>query len=166
MILPFTIGIQNCYAAKSNKINVYIFEGDGCPHCAEAIEWFEETLAKDSEYSEYYNLVKYEVWYNEENNELMGEVANELGTQASGVPFIVIGEKYFSGFSSASSPETIKETIKEQYNNNDYQDVVKAVQKGISIDRKVSSGTIIPIVVVSAIAIIAVLALVFFTKEK
>ena len=44
----------------------------------------------------------------------MDSVAKELGTQASGVPFIVIGDKYFSGFSAENSPIEIKEEIKKQ----------------------------------------------------
>ena len=78
--------------------------------------------------------------YDEDNNELLGDVAKELGTEASGVPFIVVGEKYFSGFSSETSPEDLKEAIKEAYNNEDYQDVVAAVKKGASIKRKADKG--------------------------
>ena len=158
------IGQANCYA--DSKVNVYLFRGEGCPHCEEAIEWFDGELSKDEEYSGKYELVKYEVWYDETNQELMKSVADELGTEASGVPFIVIGDKYFSGFSAESSPEQIKNAIKEAYNNEDYQDVVKAVKAGKSIDKKEENVSILPIVIVSAIAVVAVLALVFFTKEK
>ena len=45
------------------KVNLYLFWGDGCPHCAMEKEYL-ETLEK-----EFPNLTiaKYEVWYNEEN---------------------------------------------------------------------------------------------------
>lgn len=162
-VVAFMIFQSSCYA--KSKVNVYVFRGEGCPHCEEAIEWFDNTLSNDEEYSKYYKLVKYEVWYDETNNELMKSVAKELGTEASGVPFIVVGEKYFSGFSSTSSPEQIKKAIKDAYENEDYQDVVAAVKKGISI-KKDDNTSILPIIVVSAIAIVVVLALVFFTKEK
>lgn len=164
LVLPFMVGITNVYAADK-KVNVYIFRGEGCPHCEEAIEWFENELANDEEYSKYYKLVKYEVWYDESNNNLMDQVAKELGTQASGVPFIVVGDKYFSGFSAESSPAQLKTAMKEAYENKDYVDVVAAVKKGKSI-KKDDSNAVLPIVIVSAIAIVAVLALVFFTKEK
>ena len=95
----------------------------------------------------------------------MNQVATELGTSASGVPFIVVGDKYFSGFSKESSPSQLKEEIKKQYENKDYQDIVDAVKKGKSIN-KGDSKAVLPIVIISAIAIVAVLALVFFTKEK
>ena len=114
----------------------------------------------------YYELVKYEVWYDKDNSQLMSDVADELGTEASGVPFIVIGDKYFSGFSATTSPEQLKNAIKEQYESKEYTDVVAAVKKGISIDKKNEKNSILPIVIVSSIAVVVVLALVFFTKEK
>jgi glutaredoxin len=165
LLFTFIVGQTTCFAFEK-KINVYLFRGEGCPHCEEAIEWFNDTLSKDSDYSEYYKLVEYEVWYNEDNSKLMNDVAEELGTTASGVPFIVIGDKYFSGFSSATSPEEIKESIKNAYENDKYQDVVAAVKKGTKINKDSDNSSIIPIVIVSAIAIVVVLGLVFFTKEK
>ena len=165
LVLPFMIGQIKCFAADK-KINVYIFRGEGCPHCEEAIEWFEGTLAEDPEYKEKYELVKYEVWYDEDNSNLMSEVASELGTEASGVPFIVIGDKYFSGFSATDSPNEIKNAINEQYENKDYQDIVKAVKNGSSIKKDKNSTSILPIVIVSAVAIVVVIGLIFFTKEK
>ena len=161
LILPFTV----CHA-ESKKVNVYLFRGEGCPHCEEAIEWFEGTLAEDEEYKDLYNLVKYEVWYDQTNSDLMQSVATELGTEASGVPFIVVGTEYFSGFSATQSPDKIKTAIKEAYESEDYQDVVEAVKKGQSIEKKEDNSSILPIIIVSAVAVVVVLALVFFTKEK
>ena len=166
LIIPFVVCQTNAFAKESKKVNVYIFRGEGCPHCEEAIEWFENTLAKDDEYSKKYNLVKYEVWYDENNSELMSNVAKELGTEASGVPFIVIGDKYFSGFSSTESPSKIKAAIDEQYSNSDYQDIVEAVKKGSSIQKENSDSSILPIIIISAIAVVVVIGLIFFTKEK
>lgn len=165
MIMTFIIGQTKCFAA-SEKINVYLFRGEGCPHCEEAIEWFEGTLAEDPEYSEYYELVKLEVWYDEDNDNLMKEVATELGTTASGVPFIVIGDKYFSGFSLTASPDKIKEAIKAQYNNENYQDIVNAVRTGAEIKDEKDKSSILPIIIISSVTVVAVLGLVFFTKEK
>ncbi len=165
LAMAFVFGQATCFAAEK-KINVYLFRGEGCPHCEEALEWFNDTLSKDEEYSKYYELVEYEVWYNDENNELMDAVAKELDTQASGVPFIVVGDKYFSGFSATTSPDEIKSAIKEQYENKKYQDVVKAVKKGVAVNKITKGNSILPIIIISAVAIVAVLCLVFFTKEK
>ena len=165
LVIPFIAGQTRAFAADK-KINVYLFRGEGCPHCEEAIEWFEGTLAEDEEYKDLYELVKYEVWYDENNSELMGKVAEQLGTEASGVPFIVIGDEYFSGFSASASPEKIKTAIKDAYDNDKYQDIVKAVKNGIKIKESNESTSILPIVIISAVAVVAVIALVFFTKEK
>lgn len=165
LLIMFFVIPSKCFA-ESKKVNVYIFRGEGCPHCEEAIEWFEGTLAEDEEYKDLYNLVKYEVWYDQTNSDLMQSVATALGTEASGVPFIVVGTEYFSGFSATQSPDKIKTAIKEAYESEDYQDVVAAVKKGQSIEKKEDNSSILPIIIVSAVAVVVVLALVFFTKEK
>ena len=58
-----------------NKINIYIFWGDGCPHCEEAIKFFNSI---EDEYGKYYKLVKYEVWNDQDNSKLMDEVASKF----------------------------------------------------------------------------------------
>ena len=166
LFIPFMVNVQADETKEKEKINVYFFRGEGCPHCAEAEEWF-DTLKDDEEYSKYYNLVDYEVWYDKDNSKLMDEVAKKLGTEASGVPFMVIGEKYYSGFAE-TMVEDIKTTIKEAYESEDYVDVVKGIKEGTYKTKKEEkeSSTLIPIVIVSVIAIITVIALIFFTKEK
>ena len=162
LFVPFMVNI-NAAEAK-DKINVYLFRGEGCPHCAEAEEFFDE-LSKDEEFKEYYTLVDYEVWNNKENAEFMDKVATELSTNASGVPFIVIGDKFYSGYASSMSNQ-IKDTIKEQYNNKDYVDTIEKVKKAEQEKDEKASNAVIPIVIVSAAALIIIVAMVFFTKEK
>ena len=159
LLIPFTV-------KADKKVNVYLFRGEGCPHCEEAIEWFNNTLSKDEEYSKYYKFIDYEVWYDQDNSELMDKVAKELGTEASGVPFIVIGDKYFSGFSASASPDQIKNAIKAAYDNKDYVDIVDSVKNNKSINKDEDNNQLLPIIIVSAAAIVIVIALIFFTKER
>ena len=161
LFLPFMVNVK---AETKEKINVYLFRGEGCPHCAEAEEFFDE-LSKDEEYKEYYTLVDYEVWQNKDNAEFMEKVGNALNTSVTGVPFIVIGDKYYNGYSSAMADQ-IKETIKDQYNKEDYKDVVQELKDKEKEKEEETSNTIVPIVIVSAAALIVVVAMVFFTKEK
>ena len=160
LLIPFAVK-----ADEKSKVNVYLFRGEGCPHCEEAIEWFDNTLSKDEEYSKYYELVQYEVWYDEDNAKLMDKVAEALGTEANGVPFIVIGDKHFSGFSSSQSPDQIKEAIKAEYESDDKVDMVESVKNGKTVEKK-EENQLLPIIIVSAAAIVIVIGLVFFTKEK
>lgn len=96
------------------KVNIYLFWGDGCPHCEKLTEFLNNI---EKEYKVLYNLYKFEVWYNDENSELMDKVAEELGKEPNGVPFLVIGEKSFIGYNESLN-EDIKKTIKEQSQNN------------------------------------------------
>ena len=161
LLIPFTVKAEG-----KAKVNVYLFRGEGCPHCEEAIEWFDNTLSKDEEYSKYYELVQYEVWYDEDNAKLMDNLAKALGTEANGVPFIVIGDKHFSGFSSEQSPEQIKSAIKAEYESDDIVDIVKDVKKGKSVNKKDENSNLLPIIIISSAAVVIVIALIFFTKEK
>lgn len=113
LILPVCVFAADDNKSKTtdNKVNVYLFRGDGCPHCQEAEEFFDSI--KD-EYNDKFNLVDYEVWYNEDNSKLMQKVADYLGQDISGVPYILVGKKTWSGYSSEESEE-IKTAINDEY---------------------------------------------------
>lgn len=94
-----------------NKINVYIFRGSTCGYCLKAVSFF-SSIIKD--YGKYFNLKTYEVWNNQDNSELFSKVASVLGDSADGVPYIVIGDKSFSGYAS-SMDNDIEKQIKAEY---------------------------------------------------
>jgi glutaredoxin len=112
-------------AASKEKVKVYIFYGDGCPHCHRAFEFFKSI---EDEYGKYYKLVKYETWYSSSNNKMMFQVAEKMGTDTEnlGVPYIIIGDKTFEGYTE-SYDEDIKKAIKDAYENDDYKDKVKPI---------------------------------------
>lgn len=114
------------FAKDNKKINVYIFHGNGCPHCAKAFEFFKSI---EDDYGKYYKLVKFETWTSfsaKKNNKLLYEVAEGLGEDTSnlGVPFIVIGDKIFRGY-APTYDEEIKKAIVDAYNDDNYEDKVK-----------------------------------------
>lgn len=153
MVLP----INNAKAEE--KINVYLFWGDGCPHCEEAIKFFNSI---EDEYGKYYKLVKYEVWNDQDNSKLMDEVASKLKEQVSGVPYIVIGNKTFNGYAE-SYDDQIKEAIKNAYESDSYKDVVKQVKDGKKDEKE--SSPVIPIIIVASISILVIGGLVVLTKK-
>ena len=95
-----------------NKVNIYLFWGNGCPHCEDFLDFLEE----NTDYKDLYTLNTFEVWYNQDNYNLMNEFATALDEDVTGVPFIVIGNKSFKGFSS-SLEEEILNAIKEGHSN-------------------------------------------------
>lgn len=99
------------------KVNLYLFRGEGCPHCAEAEEWFDSIKG---EYGDYFKVVDYEVWNDEDNAKLMEKVAKLRNEDVSGVPYIIIGDKSWNGFDESYEDEMIKQ-IKSVYS----QDVSK-----------------------------------------
>lgn len=99
------------------KVNLYLFRGEGCPHCAEAEEWFDSIKGK---YGDYFKVVDYEVWNDEDNAKLMEKVAKLRKEDVSGVPYIIIGDKSWNGFDESYEDEMIDQ-IKSVYS----QDVSK-----------------------------------------
>lgn len=106
------------------KVNVYLFWGDGCRFCANAKEFFNN---ENSENSKYYNLVTYEVWYDKEGSEMMDKVADELDIEVTGIPLIVIGDQHFSGYSSSMN-DRLNEAIISCYESQDCVDVIEKVK--------------------------------------
>ncbi|HHT38770.1 MAG TPA: hypothetical protein GXZ95_05140 [Mollicutes bacterium] len=106
--------------ASNNIVDVYLFYGRECPHCAELEKAIEE-IKKD-----YPNLKvhKYEVWYNSENRNYMNEAASILDTKVTGVPFTVIGTRFFSGYSAVVRKGEIKHTIETYSKVATYKDPV------------------------------------------
>lgn len=112
------------FAYENDNITLYFFHGDGCPHCADEEEFL------DSIEDKYPNLsiVRYEVWYNTENANLMNLVADNIYTGRRGVPFNVIGSTVITGFGSGTDSR-IERAI-EFYFENEYVDVVEQIRNG------------------------------------
>ena len=69
------------------KITMYFFHGDGCPHCAAE----EKFIKENKEIFSDINIVKYEVWHNDENVELLRRVINKFAMESNSIPYNVIG---------------------------------------------------------------------------
>ena len=100
LIIPFA-------KVNAQTVDVTMFYGNGCPHCAKE-EKYLKVLEK--QLGQNINVQTYEVWDNKENNELLTKVRTTLNDKEEGVPFTVIGNKTFNGFSDEIAKE-IKQTI-------------------------------------------------------
>ena len=109
-------GLRQDAAAQSevpHPVHIYIFWGEGCPHCAAAKPWLESLETK---YPGVY-IHEYEVYYNEENAALWQKFATKYNFEPSGVPNIFIGPYYLEGYT---------ESVNEQFE----QVVVECLEKG------------------------------------
>lgn len=114
----------------TNEVNVYLFRGQGCPHCEEAEEWFKSI---EEEHGSKFKIVDYETWYNEDNKEIFRNVLKARNEYVSdeeslGVPYIVVGNKSWNGFSEDYSAE-ILDTINSEFakEEKDRYDIMKYV---------------------------------------
>ena len=119
-LIVFAVFLLLPVSAKADEkvINIHLFYGNGCPHCAAEEEFLSDYLKDRTDVK----LYKYEIWYDSHNQELLSKVQKEMGTtNKNGVPFTVIGKKTIVGYADGVTDEQIKDTI-NYYLNNDYRD--------------------------------------------
>lgn len=88
-------------AQEGNPVVVYMFWGEGCPHCAVAKPFFENLANKHPEIE----LRFYEIYNSVENQDKFVKMADAYGFEAWGVPTIFIGDRYWEGFSESMQTE-------------------------------------------------------------
>lgn len=115
------------YKENDDQVIIYLFRGTGCPHCYEFLEFLNDL---SETYGKKFKLVSYEVYYNKDNLQLKNDVGKFLEQESSGVPYIVIGDKVFIGYSSTYDSQ-IKAQIDEMYKEkkNKRYDVIKEMNK-------------------------------------
>jgi len=100
-------------ANDPNTVNLYFFRGQGCPHCADEEKFLEGMKSKYPELQ----VKDYEVWYNKDNQKILEKVAEKLNKNVSGVPFTVIADQSFIGFSEERTAPLIESAIAESVKN-------------------------------------------------
>lgn len=94
-------------------VNIYMFWGNGCPHCE--AQW-ENIEAIREKYSEDFKVYGFELWYHNENMSVLNSFAEAVGdAPVDSVPYTIIGEKSYSG---AMSKEALVKAIKANKNKN------------------------------------------------
>lgn len=107
---------------EPNQVNLHLFYGDGCPHCANQKDFLKKINP------DYPNLkvYLYEVYYNKDNLKLMQLLADKLKVSAGGVPFTVIGDRATVGFDKVELENNIK-----YFSINSHQDMVEQIKKDV-----------------------------------
>ena len=144
LLVPCTV------LAKDKKpVNVYFFYGNGCPHCAEAEEFFDSI---EDELGDKFDIVSYETWYDTDNVDLMNEVADIRKEEPQGVPYIIIGNQSWDGYTSSYDDEIIDKIQSEYEKDTDSRyDVMTYVE---SVNGKKEDNYASDIAVVIAIVLV------------
>ena len=104
--------------AEKNLVNLYLFYSNTCSHCEAEMKLLDE-LQED-----YDNLRIYKYEISEDKNSLLlSKVSEIFNTNVTGVPFTIIGEKTFFGYSEENSKKKFVGTI-EYYSSHGYVDKV------------------------------------------
>ncbi len=125
------------YQETDDQAIIYLFYGSTCSYCKSFMEFLNSIV---DDYGKYFKVVAYEVWGNTANSKLMDQVADLLDESADGVPFIVIGDQVFTGYSS-SYDSSIKSAITSLYNSSERYDVLEELEKAENATTKGTSST-------------------------
>ena len=118
----------NVNAKETDNLTLYVFKGDGCPHCKAEMDYLDTIKDK------YTNLEikEYEVWYDDDNASLLTKVESYFNIKRSGVPTTIIGNTVIQGYQNESSTGKKIERAINFYEENDYKDIVKEIKAGIA----------------------------------
>lgn len=92
---------------ESSKVTVYLFYSSTCVHC-KAENAFLDDVA--SNYGDKIDIKRYEVTGSIVNSNYMDAAKAKVGSTSAGVPFTIIGDKYYVGYSE-SIGKTMENTI-------------------------------------------------------
>ena len=92
---------QATVSAQENEVNIYLFWGEGCPHCAAAKPFLEELAAENPQI----HFFDFEVYNHAENVELFLAFGEAYSFEPQYVPTIFVGNRYWEGYSEAIGQE-------------------------------------------------------------
>ena len=98
-----------------DKINIYLFWGNGCIHCEHLFEYLTDIWP---EYSHYFNFYGFEIWDNQINGQIMDYFMEQSGqpTGQRSTPTLIIGDELFHGYSEDDQSK-ITDTIVSEWND-------------------------------------------------
>jgi uncharacterized membrane protein/thiol-disulfide isomerase/thioredoxin len=83
------------FAQDGEQVTIYLFWGDGCPHCEVA----KPALRALADRYPNVEVMELEIWYLAANQAILTQMASALDFTPRYVPTIIIGERYWEGYS-------------------------------------------------------------------
>lgn len=121
----------NGQTQNEEKLKVYLFQGDGCPHCIELENFIDDIKYIFPEI----DFVRYEVYNNKENKKIFDEMAKKVGANSNSVPLTIIQDEYVVGFDTA---EITGKNIIKKINNLITTSLSESYQKTPEYLKKIS----------------------------
>lgn len=101
-LLPFFPSVNAAEAEQGTgqeKVTLYFFWGDGCPHCAEEEKFLADLKSRHLPL----RIVSFEVWHSPANARFLARMLEKFGVKSSGVPVTFVDTKVFVGFSKETA---------------------------------------------------------------
>lgn len=119
-LLPFPA--KTLFAEQT--LTLHFFYSNTCPHCAKERLFLDELEDKYPELE----VRQYEISSSLENQLLLKKMGRELGVATSGVPFTVVGDRYFMGYLSdqttgAEIEKEIQKSLSQKPREQDSKDI-------------------------------------------
>lgn len=109
LLISGCLSPQVVTAQDTTPLELYLFHGEGCPHCAKEKIFLGNIK---SEYGEKIKIIEYEIYNNKKNAEIFKQTTEKMNIDVRGVPFLIVGDRYFIGYGSdADTGVEIKEAI-------------------------------------------------------
>lgn len=155
------------YTETDKQVTIYLFRGNGCPHCTDFLEYLNKIYDKEGEK---FRVVSFESWKDAKNAALQVEVAKFLNLdnpEKPGVPLIIIGEEKFEGFAEAVSGTAVLNAINKVYeqDKDERYDIFEEMEK--AEEEKPSTGAgagAVAIIVFCAAAVVIIYDTIRFNK--
>lgn len=108
ILLAISIGVAGFHnvlgqSDSASKVIIYLFWGDGCPHCAAEKPFLEELASKNPNIE----IQDFEIYNIEANRPKFEQMAEAFGFEPTGVPTTFIGTQYWVGFSDATREQIL-----------------------------------------------------------
>lgn len=150
--------------AEANPVELYFFEGQGCPHCTRMAS-FLGGLKTD-----YPNLTvhDFEVYFNKDNQDLFQRMAAAYGSDSNGVPTIFIGDDVVVGENYEKLKNAVEKCSTETCPSPLYKLETWSGNSNQPADGQsgVNQDTIIGWVVIGIIVAVGVVLIIFGFKSK
>lgn len=94
LVLLFLVAFVSAGRAGDEKVDVYVFWAEGCPHCGDALAFLDAWPRKEPRV----RIHRLEVTGERGNREVFKAIVRQFGIERPGVPLTVVGERFLLGY--------------------------------------------------------------------
>ena len=116
------------YSENDKQATIYLFRGQGCAFCLKFLNFLNDIYEEEGNK---FKVISFESWQDDKNAALLKEVAEFNGDDKYGVPYIIIGDEVFPGFTEEAYGDAVKKAINKVYSQDldDRYDIFTAMEE-------------------------------------